>query len=149
MYQMATIGQHTLHGTQTVVLTEQVEWDGDGDGTVSADAPTLFPGEWDPSTSGEDAIFMPGAYEVPVDGRYWEQFNRQHPLDGPTRGQAWSGTVHGLFAQLGVGTVTATSLQMALGVVGVTLLMGLGFVAGGASLLWAGMAKRKEEEPAA
>ena len=36
MYQMATIGYHTLTGTQTVVLTEQVEWDGDGDGTVTA-----------------------------------------------------------------------------------------------------------------
>lgn len=149
MYQMATIGQHTLHGTQTVVLTERVEWDGDGDGTISADAPTYFPGEWDPSTVDEDAIFMPGAYQVPVEGRYWEDFNRLHPLDGPTRGQAWSGTVHGLFAQLGVGTVTATSLQMALGIVGVTFLMGLGFVVTGGGLVWAGMASRKEEEPAA
>jgi len=30
MYQMATIAYHTLTGTQTVVLTEPVEWDGDG-----------------------------------------------------------------------------------------------------------------------
>jgi hypothetical protein len=149
MYQMATIGQHTLHGTQTVVLAERVEVDGDGDGAVSSDATVYFPGEWDPSTMGEDAIFMPGAYEVPVDGRYWEGFNRTHPLDGPARSQAWSGTVHGLFAQLGVGTVTATSLQMALGIVGVTFLMGLGFVVTGGGLVWVGYGGRKEEEPPA
>jgi len=151
MYQMATIGQHTLHGTQTVVLTERVEWDGDGDDSVvgaTIYTPESLPDGWDWETAGEDAIFMPGAYQVPIDGRYWEQFNRQHPLDGPARGQAWSGTVHGLFAQLGVGTVTATSLQMALGIVGVTFLMGLGFVVTGGGLVWAGMGARKEDEPA-
>ncbi len=148
MFQMATIAQHTLHGTQTVVLTERVEWDGDGDGTVAVEATTYYPGEWDPATMGEDAIFMPGAYQVPVNERYWSDFNRMHPLDGPARGQAWNGTVHGLFAQLGVGATTATSLQMALGVVGVTALMGLGFIVTGGGLVWAGMGGRKEEEPA-
>jgi hypothetical protein len=147
MYQMATIGQHTLHGTQTVVLTERVEWDGDGEEGMSPDATVYTGGEWDPATMGEDAIFNPGVYEVPVDGRYWEGFNRMHPLDGPARAQAWNGTVHGLFAQLGVGATTATALQMALGIVAVTALMGLGFVVGGAGLLWTGMAKRKEDEP--
>jgi hypothetical protein len=152
MYQMATIGQHTLHGTQTVVLAERVEWDGDGDDSVvgaTIYTPESLPDGWDWETAGEDAIFMPGAYQVPIDGRYWEQFNRQHPLDGPARGQAWSGTVHGLFAQLGVGTVTATSLQMALGIVGVTFLMGLGFVISGGGLVWVGYGDRKEEEPLA
>ena len=66
MYQMATIAHHTLTGTQTVILADTREWDGDGDGTVSPDATTYTGGEWDPATSGEDAIFMPGTYTVPV-----------------------------------------------------------------------------------
>ena len=148
MYQMATIATHTLNGVQTIVLTEQVAWDGDGDGSTEG-APTVSPGEWDPATAGEDAIFMPGVYTVPVNGRYWTGFNRSHPLDGPAREQAWNGTVHGLFAELGVGATTATSLQMAMGIVGVTALMGFGFVAGGAGLVWAGMGGRKEDEPVA
>jgi hypothetical protein len=146
MYQMATIATHTLHGTQTVVLTETTPWDGDGDGEIAADAPTFSPGEWDPKVEGYgDATFMPGAYQVPVGERYWTGFNRLHPLDGPARGQTWSDTVHGLFAELGVGATTATALQMAMGVVGVTALMGVGFVVGGAGLVWVGMARRKEE----
>ena len=149
MYQMATIAHHTLTGTQTVILAETREWDGDGDGTISPDATTYTGGEWDPSTVGEDAIFMPGTYTVPVANRYWTGFNRMHPLDGPARELAWNGTVHGLFAELGVGATTATSLQMALGVVGVTALMGLGFVIAGGGLVWAGMGGRKENEPAA
>jgi hypothetical protein len=149
MYQMATIGYHTLTGTQTVVITEETDWNGDGEEGRSVEAVIFYPGEWDPATmeEGADQVFMPGAYEVPVNGRYWEGFNRQHPLDGPARSQAWNGTVHGLFAQLGVGAPTATALQMALGIVAVTALMGLGFVVGGAGLLWTGMAKRKEDEP--
>lgn len=150
MFQMATIAHHTLTGSQNVVLTEQVEWDGDGDGEVAADAPTYSPGEWDPKVEGYgDAIFLPGVYEVPVNGRYWTAFNRMHPLDGPTRGQAWNGTVHGLFAELGVGATTATSLQMAMGIVGVTALTGLGFVVGGAGLFWVGMGGRKEDTESA
>jgi hypothetical protein len=144
MYQMATIAHHTLTGTQTVVLTEQVAYDGDGDGTVAADAPTVAPGEWDPATSREDAIFQPGVYEVPVAGRYWTGFNRAHPLDGKAREQAWSGTVHGLFAELGVGATTYASLQLAQGVALVTALMGVGFLVLGGGLLWVGMAKKPE-----
>ncbi len=145
MYQMATIATHTLNGVQNVVLTETVEWDGDGDDTIAADAPQYYGGEWDPSTAGQDAVFNPGTYQVPVAGRYWTGFNRLHPRDGPAREQAWNGTVHGLFAELGVGATTATSLQMAMGIVGVTALMGLGFVVGGAGMFWAGMGARKEE----
>jgi hypothetical protein len=150
MYQMATIAHHTLTGSQSVVLTEQVNWDGDGDDANAAEAPVFTPGEWDPQVEGTgDAVFMPGVYEVPVGGRYWTGFNRLHPLDGPARGQAWNGTVHGLFAELGVGATTASSLQMAMGIVGVTALMGLGFVVGGGGLIWAGMGGRKEDEPSA
>jgi hypothetical protein len=147
MYQMATIATHTLNGVQTVELAEAVEWDGDGDETIAADAQQYFGGEWDPATAGEDAVFNPGTYEVPVAGRYWTGFNRTHPLDGPARELAWNGTVHGLFAELGVGATTATSLQMAMGIVGVTALMGLGFVIAGGGLLWSG--SKKQETAAA
>jgi len=146
MYQMATIAYHTLHGVQTVVLPETVEYDGDGDGTIAADAPEYFGGEWDPSTSGQDAIFNAGTYEVPVNERYWTQFNRTHPLDGPAREQTWSGTVHGLFAELGVGAVTASLAQVGLGIALVVLLMGIGFGAAGILLIWVAGAARKEEK---
>jgi hypothetical protein len=129
MYQMATIAQHTLHGTQTVVLTETVEYDANGDGEISP-----------------DEIFTPGSYEVPVDGRYWTAFDRSHPLEGPTRAQAWNGTVHGLFAELGVGATTHSSLEMGQGVALVTALMGVGFLIIGGGLLWVGWGK-KEDEP--
>ncbi len=109
MYQMATVGYHVLHGTQTVVVPEDVEYEGE--------------------------IITAGEYEVPVDGRYWTQFDRQSPLDGPAREQAWSGTVHGLFAELGVGTVTHSALQLGLALTGLfagvgafALLAGLGMV---------------------
>jgi hypothetical protein len=149
MYQMATIAYHTLHGTQTVVLPETVEWDGDGDGEVSSDAPEYSGGEWDPSTSGEDAVFNAGIYEVPVNERYWTGFNRQHPLDGPTRAGAWSGTVHGLFGELGAGAITASMTTLGLGIAAVILLMGVGFGVAGACLIWVSGAAKKEDEPAA
>jgi hypothetical protein len=145
MYQMATIAHHTLDGTQTVVLTEAVEWDGDGDDAIAPDAPVYTGGEWDPSTAGQDAIFQPGVYEVPVAGRYYTQFNRTHPLDGPVREQAWSGLVHGLFAELGVGATTASSLQLGLGVAAGAAAVGLAFMILGAGLIWAGMAKEPEK----
>jgi hypothetical protein len=145
MFQMATIAHHTLTGTQSVTLTEPVEWDGDGDGTVAADAPVYTGGEWDPSTAGQDAVFQPGVYEVPVANRYYSQFNRTHPLDGPAREQAWNGLVHGLFAELGVGATTASSLELGLGVAMVTALMGAGFLLAGGLLVWVGMAKDPTE----
>jgi hypothetical protein len=149
MYQMATIAYHTLHGTQNVVLTEVVNWDGSSVVEEEPEGATeYFGGEWDPATVAEAAVFNPGTYQVPVAERYWTQFNRMHPLDGPTRSQAWNGTVHGLFAELGVGATTATSLQLALGIVAITLLMGLGFVIAGGGLLWVSMGGRKEGEPA-
>jgi hypothetical protein len=145
MYQMATIAYHTLHGTQAVTLAETAEWDGDGDGEIAADAQTYFGGEWDPSTAGQDAVFNPGTYEVPVNERYWTQFNRTHPLDGPARELTWSGTVHGLFAELGVGAVTASLAQVGLGIALVVLLMGLGFGTAGVLLIWVAAGGRKEE----
>lgn len=108
MYQMATVGYHILNGTQTVVLDEDVEYEGES--------------------------FPAGTYDFEVDGRYWTDFNREHPLEGAAREMAWSGTAHGLFGELGVGTVTHSALQMALALAGL-------FAGIGATLLviWFGM----------
>ena len=111
MYQMATIAYHTLHGTQTVVLTEPKDYNG--------------------------KTYPAGTYQVPVDGRYWTAFDRQDPLQGPARDQAWSGTAHALIAELGVGTVTATTLQMGYGLAGLFAGIGLTILIAGAGLVWA------------
>lgn len=117
MYQMATIGYHILHGTQTVVLDEAVEYEG--------------------------TTYEPGTYEFEVDGRYWTDFDRSHPLEGPAREQAWSGTAHGLFAELGVGTVTASTLQLGLGLSGLFAGVGLLALVAGLGMIW--VARTKEE----
>jgi len=117
MFQMATISYHILHGTQTIVLDEPVEYNGE--------------------------LFAAGTYEFEVDGRYWTDFDRQHPIEGPARSQAWSGTAHGLIGELGVGTVTHTAIQMGLALA--ALLGGVGFLAmvAGFGLMWA--AGRKDD----
>lgn len=112
MFQMATITYHVLHGTQTVTLAEDVEYNGE--------------------------VFAAGEYEFAVDGRYWTDFNRMHPLEGPARGQAWSGTAHGLIGELGVGTVTYSALQLALGLAGVFAGIGATLIVAGGGLFWAG-----------
>ncbi len=111
MFQMATIGYHVLHGTQTVVLAEDVEYEGE--------------------------VFPAGTYEFEVDGRYWTDFDRRHPIEGAARGQAWSGTAHGLFAELGVGTVTHSALQIGLAIAGILAGLGLVFALTGGGLVWA------------
>lgn len=111
MWQMAVIGYHILHGTQTVTLAEAAEYNGE--------------------------TFAAGTYEVPVDGRYWTGFDRMHPLDGPARGQAWSGTAHGLFGELGVGAVTASALQMGLAIAGLFAGIGGTLLVLGGGLVWA------------
>jgi hypothetical protein len=111
MFQMATIAYHVLHGTQTVTLDEPVEYNGE--------------------------TFDAGTYEVPVDGRYWTDFDRSHPLDGEVRELAWSGTAHGLIGELGVGTVTANVLQMGLGLAGIFAGVGFTLILAGLGLAWA------------
>jgi hypothetical protein len=118
MYQMATIAYHTLNGVQTVVLTEPVEYNGE--------------------------TFAAGTYEVPIDGRYFSQLDRSHPLEGPARAQAWSGTAHGLIAELGVGTVTASALQLGLALAALFAGVGATFLFIGAGLFWA---TRPEKAP--
>lgn len=115
MYQMATISYHVLHGTQTVVLEEDVEYNGE--------------------------VFKAGTYEFDVDGRYWTGFDREHPIEGAAREQAWSGTAHGLIGELGVGTVTHSALQMGLALSGILAGLGLTVLLAGLGLVWASRAK--------
>jgi hypothetical protein len=143
MYQMATVTYHTLHGSQSVTLAERAEYDGDGDGAIAADATVYSPatlpdGVWDPTVEGTraDAIFEAGTYTVPVSGRYWTGFNRSHPLDGQVREKAWTGTAHALIAELGVGTATASSLEMGTAVAAMLAGFGVIFLIAGLGLVW-------------
>jgi hypothetical protein len=118
MYQMATVAHHTLTGTQTVVLTKDVEYKG--------------------------KVYAAGEYQVPIDGRYFSGFDRQNPLEGPARDQAWSGTAQAIIAELGVGTATASALQLALALSALVAGLGFTFLLAGAGLVWA---TRPETEP--
>jgi hypothetical protein len=112
MYQMATIAYHTLHGTQTVVLPETV-------------------------TTEDGTVYEAGSYEVPVEGRYWSDFDRTNPLDAKVREQAWTGTAHALIAELGVGSVTASALTMGLGIAAIAAALGLVLILAGVGIVWA------------
>jgi hypothetical protein len=118
MYQMATITYHTLHGETTVVLPEDVEYNGE--------------------------IIAAGEYPFVNDGRYWVDFDRENPIEGAARGQIWTGTAHALIGELGVGTVTATALQMGLALAGVFAGIGFALLVTGGGLVWA---TRAEEAP--
>jgi hypothetical protein len=118
MYQMATVTYHTLHGATTVVLTEPVDYNGE--------------------------TFAAGEYEFVNDGRYWVGFDRSHPIEGPARDQIWSPTAHALIAELGVGTATASTLQLGLALVALFAGVGATFLFTGAGLFWA---TRPETEP--
>lgn len=120
MYQMATVAYHTLNGTQTIVLAEDVEYNGE--------------------------VFPAGEYEFAVDGRYWTGFDRAHPIEGPAREKAWTGTAHALIAELGVGTLTASALQLGLALAGLSAGLGATALLTGLGLVWAsrGVAKLPE-----
>jgi hypothetical protein len=111
MYQMATISHHVLDGTVEVVLTEDVEYNGES--------------------------FEAGTYEVATEGKYWTDFDRLHPLEGPARAEVWTGTVHGLVGELGVGTVTHSTLQMGLALSALFAGLGLTFMLLGGGVAWA------------
>jgi len=111
MFQMATINYHTLHGIQTVVIAEDTEFNGE--------------------------VIKAGTYEFPVDGRYWTGFDRENPIEAIARDQAWTGTAHGLIAELGVGTVTASALTLGLGLAALFAGVGATFLLTGAGLVWA------------
>lgn len=111
MFEMATIATHIMHGTQTIVLDEPVEYNGE--------------------------TFAAGEHEFAIDGRYYADFDRAHPLEGPARGLAWSPTALGLIGQLGVGAVTHSTLQMGLGLAGAFGAIGLTLLLLGGGLVWA------------
>ncbi|MBK5266933.1 MAG: hypothetical protein JJE47_05805 [Acidimicrobiia bacterium] len=119
MYQMATIGYHTLHGSTTIVLDEDVEYNGE--------------------------TFKAGTYDVPTEGKYWTDFDREHPLEGPARAAVWTGTAHGLIAELGVGTVTASALQLATALAGLFAGVGLVSMLTGFGLVWVAKEEGKKE----
>lgn len=112
MVQMATIAHHTLDGVQKVTLT--------------ADA-----------TKADGTVVPAGTYDVAVNGRYFSQFDRTDPLDGPARDQAWSGTAHALIAELGVGSVTASTLQVGLGIAAIAAALGAVLILLGVGVVWA------------
>jgi hypothetical protein len=118
MVQMATIAYHTLTSTQTVVLPADV-------------------------TAQDGTVVKAGSYQFPVDGKYFSQFNRANPVEGKARDQAWSALAHGLIAELGVGTVTGSTLQLGLGLG--ALFLGVGFITftAGAGLVWATRAAKE------
>ena len=120
MYQMAMVTYHTLHGTQTVVLDEDF-------------------------TAADGTAYTAGVpYEIPVAGRYWADFDRSSPIDAAVRAQAWTGVAHALIGELGVGTVTASALQMGLGMAALFAGLGFTFVFAGLGLVWAARAEREK-----
>jgi hypothetical protein len=119
MYQMATMTYHTLHATVTVTLPKDV-------------------------TAADGTVTTAGDHEFVNDGRYWTGFNRANPIEAAAREQVWTGTAHGLIANLGVGTVTASALQMGLGIAGLAAGFGGVLILLGIGLIWVSRAKRQE-----
>ncbi|MEJ7803107.1 MAG: hypothetical protein WKH68_07020, partial [Candidatus Limnocylindria bacterium] len=91
--------------------------------------------EEDVTYNGE--VFAAGSYEFAVDGRYWADFDREHPIEGAARALAWTGTAHALIGELGVGTVTAPALQLGLGLAALFAGLGATFFIAGSGLVWA------------
>lgn len=120
MYQMATVAYHVLNGTQTVILEEDF-------------------------TAPDGTVYTAGTpYEIEVAGRYWADFDRTNPIDAAVRAQAWTGVAHALIGELGVGTVTASALQLGLALAGLFAGLGGTLILTGAGLVWA---TRAEKEP--
>lgn len=101
MVQYAIITYHTLHGTQTVVLDEDVEYRGE--------------------------VYEAGTYQVDVDGRYFSDLDRSHPLEGPVRDQAWNPLAFSLLANLMTGH-NADMLSGMAHFMSWSIFMGLGFM---------------------
>ena len=124
MYQMATISYHTLHGATTVTFPEDVVVDG----TV---------------------VQAAGTYDFQNDGKYWTGFDRTNPIEGAARDKLWTGTAHALIAELGVGSVTASALQMGLGMAAIFVSFGATVLLTGLGLVWASRpATEKVKAPA-
>ena len=111
MYQMSTIAYHTLHGTTTVVIDKDV-------------------------TAPDGTVTKAGTYEFVNDGRYWTGFDRTNPIEAAARGQIWTPTAHALIGELGVGSATASALQLGLGMAAILGGVGLMFLITGVGLVW-------------
>lgn len=111
MYQMATVTEHTLTAVVTVHLDKDVEYKGQ--------------------------TYAAGDHEFTNDGRYWTGFDRANPIEGPARAAVWTPTALALIGTLGVGTVTASALQMGLGIAGIAGAMGGVLFLFGIGLIWA------------
>ena len=124
MYQMATISYHTLHGATTVTFPEDVLVDG-------------------------KVVQAAGTYDFQNDGKYWTGFDRTNPIEGAARDKLWTGTAHALIAELGVGSVTASALQMGLGMAAIFASFGATVLLTGLGLVWASRpATEKVKAPA-
>ena len=115
MFQMATISYHTLHAATTVTFPTDVIVDG-------------------------AVVQKAGTYDFVNDGKYWTGFSRANPIEGAAREKVWTGTALALIGQLGVGSVTASTLQVGIGMA--ALMAGLGgiLVLFGLGLVWAASA---------
>jgi hypothetical protein len=112
MYQMATISYHTLHAATTVTFPADVVVDG-------------------------KVVQAAGTYDFSNTGKYYSGFDRTNPIEGAARDKVWTGTALALIGQLGVGSVTASALQMGLGLTALFALVGLTVVLTGLGLVWA------------
>ena len=70
------------------------------------------------------------------DGKYWTDFDRSNPVEGPARDLIWTGTAHALIGELGVGAVTANTLMIGFGLVGVIGGLAGTLLALGLGLIW-------------
>ena len=116
MYQMATIAYHTLHS--------------DADGRPRQGR-----------HRGRRHGLQGRHVRLPIDGRYWTEFNRANPIEAAAREKVWTGTAHALIAELGVGSVTASALQIGLGLAG--LFAGFGLRSSSRASAWSGRRARR------
>ena len=121
MVQYAIINYHTLHGTQTVVLAEDVEYKGE--------------------------TFLAGNYDVEVGGKYFSDLDRSHPLEGPVRTEAWNPLALSLTSTLLNGMNSDYMAGMA-HFMSWSIFMGLGFMFGtaGAFVFAGGMQLTRRQE---
>jgi hypothetical protein len=119
MYQMAVISYHTLHATTTVTFDEDVVVDG-------------------------AVVTKAGTYEFVNTGKYWTGFDRTNPIEGAAREKVWTGTALALVGQLGVGSVTASALQIGLGMAALLAGFGIAFLLMGLGLVWATRAQTEK-----
>jgi hypothetical protein len=112
MFQMATISYHTLHATTTVTFPQDVVVDG-------------------------KVVQAAGTYDFVNDGKYWTGFDRTNPIEGAAREKVWTPTALALVGQLGVGSVTASTLQIGMGMAALLAGFGATLLLTGLGLVWA------------